>query len=62
MADLDTELAERVIEMESLSAVTNKEVYSALRRLTLSNAAVPVLLGSSYKNIGVQSLMDAILL
>lgn len=34
---------------------------SAIRRITLANKGVPVLLGASFKNMGVQPVMDAVL-
>jgi elongation factor G len=36
------------------------EIKAALRRVTISNKAVPVLCGSSLKNKGVQNLLDAV--
>lgn len=61
VADLDSRLADLIIEKESLEAVTGAELHNAIRRVTISNQGVPVLLGSSYKNVGVQPLMDSIL-
>jgi elongation factor G len=61
LADVDSQLADKIIENESVELVTNNEIHAAMRRATMSNLAVPVLLGSSYKNIGVQPLMDSIL-
>ncbi|MEV5574857.1 elongation factor G [Spirillospora sp. NPDC052269] len=36
------------------------DVHAAIRRLTLANAATPVLCGSAFKNKGVQPLLDAV--
>ncbi|KAJ2006696.1 Ribosome-releasing factor 2, mitochondrial [Coemansia thaxteri] len=40
--------------------VPASELSSAIRRVTLSSLASPVLLGASFRNIGVQPLLDAI--
>lgn len=61
VADLDSKLADHIIENESVDDVSSAELHSAVRRVTLSSKGVPVLLGSSYKNVGVQPLMDGIL-
>ncbi|CAL8100955.1 unnamed protein product [Orchesella dallaii] len=61
ISDFDSELASTIIERESTEAVTTDELKSALKRVAVSAAAVPVLIGSSYKNIGVQPLLDAVL-
>ncbi|KAJ2332246.1 Ribosome-releasing factor 2, mitochondrial, partial [Coemansia sp. RSA 2681] len=37
------------------------EIRAAIRRATLSSQASPVLLGASFRNIGVQPLLDAII-
>ena len=43
-----------------LAAVTDEEIYAALRAGTLSFKFVPVLCGSAFKNKGVQLLLDAV--
>ena len=40
--------------------VTEEQIYSALRKATLARQLTPVLMGSAYKNIGVQLLLDAV--
>jgi len=60
VADMDNSLATLVIESESIEKIPVEEIENALKRIMMSNSGVPVLLGSSYKNIGVQPLMDAI--
>ena len=62
LSDLDDELANIVIEKNSLDEVSDQSLVDSLRRVTISRKAVPVLIGSSYKNIGVQPLMDGIIL
>ncbi|MCS7165790.1 MAG: elongation factor G [Candidatus Calescibacterium sp.] len=37
------------------------DIYSALRRITLSGFGSPVLCGSAIKNIGIQPLLDAVI-
>jgi elongation factor G len=43
-----------------LSALTPELLRGAIRRACIASAAVPVLCGSAYRNIGVQPLLDAI--
>ncbi|XP_076760367.1 mitochondrial ribosome recycling factor 2 isoform X2 [Xylocopa sonorina] len=62
LSSMDDKLAEAIIEQESLDAVTPQMLLDSIYRSTISRKGVPVLLGSSYKNIGVQPLMDSILL
>lgn len=59
IADLDDVVAEKYIN-EGANALVISDIQSALRRITIKRLAVPVLCGSSYKNVGVQLLMDAI--
>jgi elongation factor G len=58
VAEFDDELTETYLEDES--AVTPEMIRRALRRGTLSGGVTPVLLGSAFKNKGVQPLLDAI--
>ncbi|KAL1140860.1 hypothetical protein AAG570_000788 [Ranatra chinensis] len=60
LATLDDTLADIVLCKESLSDVTPGDLVGALRRVTIAQKGIPVLCGSSYKNIGVQMLMDAV--
>ncbi|XP_033217185.1 ribosome-releasing factor 2, mitochondrial isoform X2 [Belonocnema kinseyi] len=62
LSGLDDELANVVIQRNSLEEVSDQNLVDSLRRVTISRKAVPVLLGSSYKNVGVQPLMDGIAL
>lgn len=57
IAENDDHILEQYLEGHSISA---DEINQALRRLTISNKIVPVLCGSSFKNKGVQMLLDAI--
>ena len=41
--------------------VTEDQLRSAIRKATLDNSITPVLLGSAFKNKGVQPLLDAVI-
>jgi elongation factor G len=58
VADHDEELTETYLEDES--AVTPEMLRRALRAATLDITVTPVLLGSAFKNKGVQPLLDAV--
>jgi elongation factor G len=58
VADHDDELIETYLEDES--SVTPDMLKRALRAATLDGSITPVLLGSAFKNKGVQPLLDAI--
>ncbi len=53
----DDVLTEKYLEGEEL---TDEEVKSGIRKGVLDNHFVPVLLGSAFKNKGVQRLLDAV--
>ncbi len=46
--------------LEDPSAITESEIYAAIRKATCTFAWVPVLCGSAFKNKGVQMLLDAV--
>jgi elongation factor G len=54
----DEELLERYLEGTELS---EEEVRRAVRKATLAGAITPVLCGASFKNKGVQRLLDAVI-
>ncbi len=56
-AEQEDELTEKFLMGEEL---TVEEIKRALRKATISMAITPVLCGSSYRNKGVQHLLDAI--
>jgi elongation factor G len=58
VADHDDELTETYLEDED--KVTPEMLRRALRAATLDGSLTPVLLGSAFKNKGVQPLLDAI--
>jgi len=57
VADLDDEIMMMVLEEEEVPA---DMIRAALRRGTIDNKIVPVVCGTSYRNKGVQKLLDAI--
>jgi len=57
-ADFDEEIMEAFLGEEEIPAAKLKE---ALRKATLSTKITPVLAGSSFKNKGVQPLLDAVI-
>ena len=56
IVETDDALLEKYFEGQEISL---EELKSALRKATISRQLVPVLCGSSYKNKGVQMLLDA---
>ena len=57
LADCDDEFAMKYLEGEE---ITVEDMKAALRIATISMKMTPVLCGSSYRNKGVQALLDAI--
>ncbi len=57
IAETDEELMMKYLEGEEL---TVEELKAALRKATINNEIVPMLCGTSYRNKGVQLLLDAI--
>tara|TARA_B100000029_G_C17608764_1_gene968496 strand:+ start:12493 stop:14631 length:2139 start_codon:yes stop_codon:yes gene_type:complete len=58
VAEVDEELMEKYLGGEE---PTVEELVDAIRRATLSVSLIPVLVGSSYRNKGVQALLDAVI-
>uniref|UniRef100_A0A182RBQ2 Ribosome-releasing factor 2, mitochondrial n=1 Tax=Anopheles funestus TaxID=62324 RepID=A0A182RBQ2_ANOFN len=61
LSGMDDSLAQAIIEANSFENIKLNLVLDAIRNCTLKQQIVPVLLGSSYKNVGVQLLMDSML-
>ncbi len=57
VAETSEELMEKYLEGEEL---TEAEIKKAIRTATIANEMVPVLCGTSYRNKGVQKLLDAV--
>lgn len=58
VAELDEELMEKYFGGEDISV---DEIKKVIRRATIANDMVPVTCGSSYRNKGVQMLLDAVI-
>ena len=54
---LDDDLAMKYLEGEEISV---EEIKAVIRRATIANEMVPVVCGTSYKNKGVQEVLDAV--
>ncbi|MDO5594348.1 MAG: elongation factor G [Eubacteriales bacterium] len=57
VADIDDDIMMMVLEGEDVPA---DQIRAAIRRGTIHNQMVPVVCGTSYRNKGVQKLLDAI--
>src|SRR4030042_90546 len=57
-AEVDDTLLERYIEDHE--SITPEEILTALRKVTVSGHAVPVICGAAFKNKGIQSLLDSV--
>src|SRR6056297_3325718 len=58
VAEYDEELMEKFFEDED--SITEDEVHAALRAAVMDMAIIPMICGSSFKNKGVQFLLDAV--
>ncbi|MBE6631395.1 MAG: elongation factor G [Ruminococcaceae bacterium] len=58
VAETDEELFEKYCGGEE---ITKEEIMTAIRKACIANKMVPVVCGTSYKNKGVQKLLDAII-
>ena len=57
IAETDEELMMKYLDGEEL---TKEELKAALRKATINNEIIPVICGSSYKNKGVQEMIDLV--
>jgi len=57
VAETDDDLMGKYLEGEEL---TEQEIYQALRKGTINNTIVPMICGSSFKNKGVQLLLNTV--
>jgi elongation factor G len=46
--------------MEDENSITEEEINNALRAATIDMAIIPMIAGSSFKNKGVQFMLDAV--
>ncbi|AGK99225.1 elongation factor G [Clostridium pasteurianum] len=58
VAELDEDLTMKYLEGEE---ITEEEIKAAIRKGVIANKFVPVTCGSSYKNKGVQQMLDAVI-
>ena len=58
VSDVDDSLLEKYLEGKQ---ITEEEIKKALRKATIQLKIVPVLCGSSFKNKGIQKILDAVL-
>ena len=58
VADVDDSLMEKFLMEEEISI---EEIKAAIRTATIANKMVPVICGTSYRNKGVQKLLDAVI-
>jgi elongation factor G len=59
-ADVSETVMEKYVA-EAIADITEEELYAAVRHATLTRTFVPVLCGSSFRNKGVQVLLDAVI-
>lgn len=57
IAETDETLMEKYLEGEE---ITEEELHAALRKATIANEIVPCICGSSYKNKGVQEMINGV--
>ena len=58
LADFDENIMMKYLEGEE---ITEEEIKAAIRNATLAVQIIPVMCGSSYRNKGVQQLLDAVI-
>ena len=58
VAEYDDKLLEKFFE--DANSITENEVHEAIRKATIDMTIVPMLCGSSFKNKGVQTALDAV--
>jgi elongation factor G len=62
LSDIDDEIVEMFMKCEGDHLkIPAKDIKASIRKSTISGSAVPLLCGASFKNIGVQPLLDAII-
>jgi elongation factor G len=59
VAEVDDTLMERYVNDQE--SITPEEILTALRKSTVAGIAIPVICGASFKNKGVQRLLDSII-
>ena len=59
IAENDEEFMEQYLD--NPEAATVDQIHAAIRRVTLSGGAVPIVTGTAFKNKGVQPMLDAVI-
>ncbi|MEY4974668.1 MAG: elongation factor [Bacteroidota bacterium] len=59
VAEFDESLMEKFFEDEN--SLTEREILDALRQATIAGKVVPMMCGSSFKNKGVQAMLDMVM-
>ena len=59
VAEFDENLMEKFFEDEN--SLTEREILNALRQATIAGKVVPMMCGSSFKNKGVQAMLDMVM-
>lgn len=60
LCDFDDAIVDSFLETEDYMKVDSAVIQESLRKATIKRYTTPILCGSSFKNIGVQPLMDAV--
>lgn len=61
LGELDEHVIDCFLETENYMKVPTKILKDSLRKLTIAGKVTPILCGASFKNIGVQPLLDAVI-
>ncbi len=59
LADFDDDIAEKYL-IEQENEISIEQIQQTIRKATIELKLVPVMLGSAYKNKGIQKLLDAV--
>ncbi len=59
IAEFDDKLMEKYFE--DPNSISEKEIFDALRKACIANKVVPMVCGSSFKNKGVQTMLDLVM-
>ncbi|KAF0380250.1 P-loop containing nucleoside triphosphate hydrolase protein [Gigaspora margarita] len=60
LSEMDDNMLDLFLSAEDHMKISVEDAKQALRRVTLNGKAVPVFCGASFRNIGVQPLIDAV--
>lgn len=61
LCDLDSQFADTILSLDSIENLPPALLRKTIRNVCLNRLAFPVLVGSSYKKIGVQPLLDSVI-